>query len=70
MATNGKFEISIPQLRATDKSFESEFMNIMIKERSYVLEDMVLQMYVRGLSYRDVEDTFSKNLLCLSLTSY
>lgn len=53
----GPLSISMPQVRATEEPFDSEFIS-MIGKRSSVLEGLVSQMYVRGLSTRDVEDMF------------
>lgn len=55
--TGGPLSISMPQVRATEELFDSGFIN-MIGKRSSVLEELVSQMYVRGLSTRDVEDMF------------
>lgn len=51
---NGPLDISMPQVRATEEAFNSEFVK-MAGNRSSVLEGLITQMYVRGLSTRDIE---------------
>lgn len=51
----GKVEIEVPQLRNTEEPYRSEIMEQMGK-RTSELERLVTEMYVRGLSTRDVED--------------
>lgn len=51
----GKVDIELPQLRNTKEPYRSEIMEQMGK-RSTELERLVTEMYVRGLSTRDVEE--------------
>lgn len=51
---NGPLDISMPQVRATEEAFNSEFAKT-AGNRSSVLEGLITQMYVRGLSTRDIE---------------
>jgi len=52
----GKIDIEMPQLRNTAKPYRSELFKH-IKTRSAELERLVTEMYVRGLSTRDIEET-------------
>jgi len=47
--------VKLPQVRDTEKPFRSELWRGM-RKRTDVLEQLVLEMYVRGLSTRDIED--------------
>jgi putative transposase len=58
---DGIFEIDLPQLRATEEPYHSRLAR-MFKEGSDVLGKMVTEMYVRGLSTRDVENMFIQTL--------
>jgi hypothetical protein len=51
--TNGLLEIALPQLRATKEPYHSRLAQ-MFREGSDVLGRMVTEMYVRGLSTKDV----------------
>jgi len=51
----GKIPIEVPQLRNTEEPYRSEILKLLSK-RSSELERIVREMYVRGLSTRDVED--------------
>jgi transposase-like protein len=51
----GKIPIEVPQLRNTEEPYRSEILQLLGK-RSSELERLVKEMYVRGLSTRDVED--------------
>lgn len=53
----GTIEIGVPQVRNVDRPFHSELLEA-IATRSASLEELVRRMYVRGLSQRDVADTF------------
>lgn len=55
--TNGPLGVFMPQVRATEEAFDSKFIKA-AGNRSSVLEELITKMYVRGLSTRDVEDTF------------
>ena len=53
----GKIKIEAPQLRNTEQTYRSSFLD-KIKTRTSELERLAIEMYVRGLSTRDIEDTF------------
>ena len=53
----GALEISVPQVRATLEPFRSRVATA-LRPRSEALKRLVLEMYVRGLSTRDVEAVF------------
>jgi len=53
----GKLEIQLPQLRQTEEPYKSEIMS-QIPVISPELERIAIETYVRGLSTRDIEDTF------------
>jgi transposase-like protein len=57
--TEGLLEVALPQLRATEKPFHSRLVPA-FREGSDVLGQMVTEMYVRGLSTRDVEGMFAQ----------
>lgn len=67
----GKLELFMPQVRNVENNFESHLLS-MIDESggSEILRRMVLEMYVRGLSTRDVEglfvETFGKKVISKS----
>jgi transposase-like protein len=54
---DGILKIDLPQLRATEEPYRSRLAR-MFREGSDVLGKMVTEMYVRGLSTRDVENLF------------
>jgi transposase-like protein len=58
---DGILEIDLPQLRATEEPYHSRLAR-MFRQGSDVLGKMVTEMYVRGLSIRDVESTFIQTL--------
>jgi putative transposase len=58
---DGILEIDLPQLRATEEPYRSRLAR-MFREGSDVLGKMVTEMYVRGLSTRDVENLFIQTL--------
>ena len=70
--TSGVLEVFTPQLRSTDQEFHSSLLE-RLKEGSDALKKMVMEMYVRGLSTRDIEstfkDTFGKRVLSKSAVS-
>lgn len=51
----GKVDIEVPQLRNTPEPHRSEVLKL-IGQRTSELERIVTEMYVRGLSTRDIED--------------
>jgi putative transposase len=58
---DGILEIDLPQLRATGEPYHSRLAQ-MFRGGSDVLGKMVTEMYVRGLSTRDVENMFIQTL--------
>jgi len=53
----GKIPIRVPQVRDADVPFRSTLMGF-LEGNSDVLERLVMEMYARGMSTRDVEDAF------------
>ena len=53
----GALEMAVPQVRATVEPFRSR-VAALLRPRSEALKRLVLEMYVRGLSTRDVEAVF------------
>lgn len=53
--TEGKIALDVPQLRDTYEPFSSRLREF-FKGNSDVLEKLTAEMYVRGLSTRDIED--------------
>lgn len=51
----GRLMVDLPQVRDTEEPFSSALWGH-LKKRTGVLEDLVVEMYVRGLSTRDIED--------------
>jgi transposase-like protein len=54
---DGNLKIFLPQVRGSEEKFQSKLMS-KIEGGSEVLRKMVLEMYVKGLSTRDVESLF------------
>jgi putative transposase len=54
----GEIDVRIPQVRDAGQPFRSTLMGF-LEGNSDVLEDLVTEMYARGLSTRDVEDAFT-----------
>ncbi|MFW6143068.1 MAG: IS256 family transposase [Desulfovermiculus sp.] len=52
----GRIPIDLPQVRDTPETYRSRLWQAM-RKRTEILEQLVVEMYVRGLSTRDVEDT-------------
>ena len=53
----GKIPIRVPQVRDADGPFRSTLMGF-LEGNSDVLDRLVMEMYARGMSTRDVEDAF------------
>jgi putative transposase len=53
----GPIEVAVPQVRDADQPYRSSLMSF-LDGNSEVLERLVVEMYARGLSTRDVEDAF------------
>ncbi len=61
----GPLRIDVPQLRNTDSPYRSALLQQM-SHRTPELERLATEMYVRGLSTRDIQDTFTDdNGTCL-----
>lgn len=54
-SAEGKIELAVLQVRDSEQSYRSRLMDF-LKGNTDVLDYLVLQMYTRGLSTRDVED--------------
>ena len=54
---DGLLELALPQLRATEEPFHSQLVHS-FRKGSDILRQLVTQMYVRGMSTRDVEQMF------------
>ena len=57
----GLLEVALPQLRATGEPFRSHLSPV-LRNGSDILGRLVTEMYVRGLSTRDVEGMFAEAL--------
>lgn len=55
--SEGRVEVKVPQLRETLEPYRSRVVPL-IGRKSSLLEHLVQEMYVRGLSTRDIEDLF------------
>jgi putative transposase len=53
----GRVGLAIPQVRQTEEPFQPHTLAA-VRGRSAELERLVVEMYARGLSTRDIEDTF------------
>lgn len=54
----GAIDIDVPQLRNTETTYRSRLLT-QLNHRTSELERLATEMYVRGLSTRDIEDTFT-----------
>lgn len=54
-SAEGKIELAVLQVRDSEQSYRSRLMDF-LKGNTDVLDYLVLQMYTRGLSTRNVED--------------
>lgn len=54
----GRIPIQLPQIRGSDTLFQSRLWQF-LKGNSDVLRHLVTEMYARGLSTRDIEETFT-----------
>jgi len=52
----GRVPVSVPQVRDAEETYRSQLWQAM-RKRTEILEHLVVEMYVRGLSTRDIEDT-------------
>ncbi len=53
----GVIPLAVPQLRETEAPYRSRLLEF-LRHHSEVLDQLVVEMYARGLSTRDIEDTF------------
>jgi putative transposase len=53
----GRVEVKVPQLRETLEPYQSRVLPL-VGRKTALLEHLVQEMYVRGLSTRDIEDLF------------
>ena len=56
-SAEGEIVVQVPQVRGLDSPYRSKLMDF-LRGNSDVLEYLVVQMYTRGLSTRDIEDAF------------
>ena len=56
-SAEGAIDVGMPQVRGAGETYRSALMGF-LEGNSDVLERLVTEMYARGLSTRDVEDTF------------
>jgi transposase-like protein len=56
-SAEGDIPLEVPQVRHTAEPYQSRLMGF-LRGNSDVLDYLVTQMYTRGLSTRDIEDTF------------
>ena len=56
-SAEGAIKLRVPQVRGTEEPYRSNLMSF-LEGNSDVLDRLVTEMYARGLSTRDVEDTF------------
>jgi putative transposase len=56
-SAEGEIAVAVPQVRETEQPYRSKLMEF-FKGNTDVLDYLVLQMYTRGLSTRDIEDAF------------
>ncbi len=56
-SAEGEIVLQVPQVRGTQEPYRSKLMDF-LRGNSEVLEYLVVQMYTRGLSTRDIEDAF------------
>lgn len=67
-SAEGELEVAVPQVRETATPYQSRLMDF-LRGNTDVLNYLVTQMYTRGLSTRDIEDTFRDPLTGDSLLS-
>ena len=54
----GRLEVALPQVRDTGEPYQSALWQA-LQRRTEVLEHLVVELYVRGLSTRDIEDALT-----------
>lgn len=55
-SAEGEIPLQLPQVRATPEPFQSRLLTF-LRGHTDVLQRLVAEMYARGLSTRDIEDT-------------
>jgi putative transposase len=55
----GVFQVEVPQVRGTEGPYRSQLMS-RFSNRSEALENLVIEMYVNGLSVRDIESSLER----------
>ncbi|MFQ5933902.1 MAG: IS256 family transposase [Dehalococcoidia bacterium] len=58
-SAEGRLEVAVPQVRDSEEPFRSTLWPA-LKKRTEILERLVVEMYVRGLSTRDIEDALAE----------
>lgn len=61
--SDGRIELFLPQVRQTNEKFHSSFLKD-CRRRTESLETLIPQLYIKGLSVRDIEDVLRN---CLGL---
>jgi len=56
-SAEGEVQVQVPQVRGLEAAYQSPLM-VFLRGNSDVLEHLVVQMYTRGLSTRDIEAAF------------
>lgn len=56
-SAEGEIPLQVPQVRDSEPPYRSRLMEL-LRENTDVLDYLVLHMYTRGISTRDVEDAF------------
>lgn len=56
-SAEGEVRVQVPQVRGVEEPYRSPLMDF-LRGNSDVLEHLVVQMYTRGLSTRDIEEAF------------
>jgi transposase-like protein len=54
-SAEGEVRVQVPQVRDSEQPYRSRLMDF-LRGNSDVLEHLVVQMYTRGLSTRDIEE--------------
>lgn len=59
--TEGRIELKLPQVRQAPVEFHSRILKA-CRRRTEVLDTLIPQLYIKGLSMRDIEDIFRNQL--------
>jgi len=68
-SAEGEIKLEVPQVRDTEQTYRSEFL-MRIKTLSPRLKELVIEMYARGLSTRDIEEALKDENSSLNLTHF